>query len=238
MRIQLHDTGRFGKWRLARNLDVTYPLKHDWPSEIQRVSMNNILANLNTPKGFGDIHGLTEHQRRLHFAMTYRKALGSSTLAYCQRRKRIKTLDEYYLIRANISTEGIAEEVMDIRKVDKGKKQKSGGSKWLVRFLVVLLLFTWVLLILSISTDIPLHCVLTPFTMVLHGIEHLVFLPMTASSAAYHYVTFQTSYMLHSMLGGTRHVGKSSFVKRKVPSNIQEMKKLAADRVKTAAHTT
>jgi hypothetical protein len=235
MRIQLHDTGRVGKWRLARNLDVTYPLKHDWPSEIQRVSMNNILANLNTPKGFGDIHGLTEHQRRLHFAMTYRKALGSSTLAYCQRRKRIKTLDEYYLIRANISTEGIAEEVMDIRKVDKGKKQKSGGSKWLVRFLVVLLLFTWVLLILSISTDIPLHCVLTPFTMVLHGIEHLVYLPMTASSAAYHYVTFQTSYMLHSMLGGTRHVGKSSFVKRKVPSNIQEMKKLAADRVRNSS---
>ena len=49
LRVQLHGVGRIGKWRIQRNLDVTYPLRHDWPSEIRRVFMNNILANLTTP---------------------------------------------------------------------------------------------------------------------------------------------------------------------------------------------
>ncbi len=194
--------------------------------------MNNILANLNTPKGFKDFHGLTEHQKRLHFAMTYRKALGSSTLNSDQRRKRIKTLDEYYLIRANITTEGIAEEIVDIRKVDKVKKKGGSSSKWMVRFLVFLLLFTWMLLILSITTDVPLECVLVPFTMVLHGIEHLVHLPVTLPSAVYQSVTFRTQHMIHSILVGTRHVGKSSFVARTAPNNIALMKKIAQERVK------
>lgn len=236
MRVQLHNTGRIGKWRLRNNLDVTYPLKQDWPSEIRRVLANNIFANLNTPKGFGNYHGLTEHQRRLHFAMTYRKALGSSTLNSDKRRNRIKTLDEYYLIRANITTDGIAEEIVDIRKVDKGKKKGGTSSKWLVRFLVVLLLFTWVLLIMSIATDIPLHCVLVPFTMAIHGIEHLVYLPVTVPSAVYQSVTFHTHHMIHSMLGGSRRVGKATFVVRKASSNnIDVMKKLATERVKKNA---
>ena len=49
VRVQLHGVGRIGKWRIQRKLDVTYPLRHDWPSEIRRVFMNNILANLSTP---------------------------------------------------------------------------------------------------------------------------------------------------------------------------------------------
>jgi hypothetical protein len=199
------------------------------------VLTNNIFANLNTPKGFKDYHGLTEHQRRLHFAMTYRKALGSSTLNSDKRRNRIKTLDEYYLIRAHIATDGIAEEVLDIQKVDKGKNKGGPSSKWLVRFLVVLLLFTWVLLILSITTDVPLHCVLVPFTMALHGIEHLIHLPVAVPTAVYRSATFRTHQMIHSMLGGTRHFGKSTFVARKAPCNIDVMKKLATERVKNNA---
>ena len=115
------------------------------------------------------------------------------------------------------------------------KKKGGSSSKWLVRFLVFLLLFTWMLLILSITTDIPLNCVLVPFTMVLHGIEHLVYLPVTLPSAIYQSVTFRTQHMIHSMLVGTRHVGKSSFVARKVPPNIDVMKKLASERVKNNA---
>ena len=108
MRVQLHGVGRIGKWRMKRNLDVTYPLKHDWPSQIRRAFMNNLFANLTTLSGkkctcnilqhyasipvslsptplfcmptlsgFKNNHKLTEYQKRLHFAMTYRKALGS-----------------------------------------------------------------------------------------------------------------------------------------------------------------
>jgi hypothetical protein len=51
MRVHLYGIGTFGRWRLRRNLDVTYPLHHDWVSKIRRAFMNNILANLNTVSG-------------------------------------------------------------------------------------------------------------------------------------------------------------------------------------------
>ena len=79
MRVQLHGVGRLGKWRLRRCLDVTYPLYHDWISEMIRIFLsNNIIVNINSPAGFKRNHTLTEHQRRLHFASQYRLALGNS----------------------------------------------------------------------------------------------------------------------------------------------------------------
>ena len=130
IRVQLHGVGRVGKWRIKRNLDVTYPLRHDWSSEIRRCFMNNILANLTLkPAGefvvymylfmiwlvrIGELsesvrypletqtvahfshstlclsflldlknnHSLTQYQKRLHFTMTYKKALGSGGELY------------------------------------------------------------------------------------------------------------------------------------------------------------
>ena len=105
MRVQLHPIGKIGRWRLRRNLDVTYPLRHDWFSEIRRVLMNNPIANLTTISGkcilmkphhlfkscrrkisnmnlclgFKRNHTLTEHQARLNFALEYRRALGSGS---------------------------------------------------------------------------------------------------------------------------------------------------------------
>jgi len=51
MRVHLHGIGMFGRWRLRRKLDVTYPLHHDWVSKVRRAFMNNILANLTTVSG-------------------------------------------------------------------------------------------------------------------------------------------------------------------------------------------
>ena len=51
MRVQLHGVRRIGKWRLQRSLDVTYPLGHDWPSEIRRAFRNSLFGNLNTITG-------------------------------------------------------------------------------------------------------------------------------------------------------------------------------------------
>lgn len=51
MRVHLHGVGTFGRWRLRRKLDVTYPLHHDWVSKVRRAFMNNILANLTTVSG-------------------------------------------------------------------------------------------------------------------------------------------------------------------------------------------
>jgi hypothetical protein len=123
MRVHLHGIGMIGRWRLRRNLDVTYPLHHDWMSKTKRAFMNSILVNLNTfsgkglpvirqtfssrcssqnvfvcSSGFNNNHTLTEHQKRLHFAISYRNAIGSggrflATLKY--------EGDEPFLISAN-----------------------------------------------------------------------------------------------------------------------------------------
>ena len=44
LQVQLHSVVKNGKWSLQRNLDnldVTYPLRHDWASEIQRRFMHS-----------------------------------------------------------------------------------------------------------------------------------------------------------------------------------------------------
>ena len=64
--------------------------------------MNNIFANLTTIKGFGNNHTPTEIQRRLLFASHFKQALASGEHFADQKRNRIKSLDEYYSIRAQI----------------------------------------------------------------------------------------------------------------------------------------
>ena len=126
MRVQLHGVGRVAKWRLRNALDVTYPLCHDFLSEIKRLFINSLFVNLNTLKGYKRNHTLTEHQRSVHFAHKYRLALGKSSKCCSvnseifsfssdtiltfqlfnvkivffndQRRNRIKSLDEYILL--------------------------------------------------------------------------------------------------------------------------------------------
>lgn len=79
MRVQLHGTSALAKRRLERALDVTYPLCHDFLSEMKRMTVNSLLVNLNTLKGWKRKHTLTEYQRSIHFASQYRLALGKSS---------------------------------------------------------------------------------------------------------------------------------------------------------------
>ena len=84
MRIQLHGTSRLAKWSLRQALDVTYPLHHDWLSELRRmVVTNNVIPNLTTPAGYRRNHTLTEYQRRIHFTSQYRMALAKSSEFVC-----------------------------------------------------------------------------------------------------------------------------------------------------------
>ena len=102
MRVQLHNTGKIGMMKLRHALDVTYPLRHDCKksfmipfthvqtltifdnyhpitpqlpglSRLKRVFMNSIVANLTTPKGFGNNHTPAEINRRLLFASHYKQ---------------------------------------------------------------------------------------------------------------------------------------------------------------------
>jgi len=64
--------------------------------------MNNIFANLTTLKGFGNNHTPAEMQRRLLFASHFKQALASGAYFADNKRNKIKSLDEYYSIRAQM----------------------------------------------------------------------------------------------------------------------------------------
>jgi hypothetical protein len=58
---------------------VSYPLHHDWMSEIKRMLQNSHLVNLHQVAKLGRNHSLTELQKRLNFARKYCSSLGTST---------------------------------------------------------------------------------------------------------------------------------------------------------------
>eukprot|EP00956_Cyclotella_meneghiniana_P004724 scaffold5830_cov38-Cyclotella_meneghiniana.AAC.3 len=101
--LQFYEHGWVGKVRLNRALDVTYPLRHDWLSRLKRIFMNSHFANLTTMKQFDKNHNHTpgEYQRRLLFASQYKHALAKGRFFGDEKRNKIKSLDEYYAIRAH-----------------------------------------------------------------------------------------------------------------------------------------
>ena len=104
----------------------------------------------------------------------------SAVLHSDKRRNRIKTLDEYYHIRANITCASIAQEILDQSKLTNAAAAKKDSSRTTVVLLVMLLLLTWLYLILSVSTDIfekhpiTFETVLTPISLVASGISHML----------------------------------------------------------------
>jgi len=146
-------------------------------AEIQRAFMNNILANLTTLGGITNNHKLTEYQKRLHFAITYRKALGSGDLFSDRRRNRIKTLDEYYHIRANITGASIAQEILEQSKVtaENAVKQRLQYA----RLFTALLMVTWGFLLATLSANTfgtpkpSLHMFVGPMSHIAVGVWHI-----------------------------------------------------------------
>ncbi|KAL7548003.1 hypothetical protein ACHAWF_011279 [Thalassiosira exigua] len=154
MRIQLHSVGDRAKLRLRQALDVTYPLHHDWLSELVRIFQNNLIVFLNTIKGYKKNHTLTEHQKRLHFASEYRLALSKSVLRNDKRRNHIKSLDEYYCIRANMAADGVSiEDDLNLWNTLRGRIERI--SKKLLTFVIVFALMCgWLVLVKSVADSL------------------------------------------------------------------------------------
>ena len=134
------------------------------------VVTNNVIPNLTTPAGYRKNHTLTEYQGRIHFTSQYRMALAKSSEFVChfmylcahlshivsssslvyyhdQRWNRIKSLDEYYCIRANASSEGVSVP-LDSLAYDRGKK------KVLVLIIVAALVMFWSALVAAILESV------------------------------------------------------------------------------------
>jgi len=69
--------------------------------------------------------------------MTFRKALGSGAYFSDKKRYRIKTLDEYYHIRGKITSDSIAQEILEQSDACTVREEK---SRLLIIFIVFLLM--------------------------------------------------------------------------------------------------
>lgn len=106
-----------------------------------------------------------------------------SVLYSDRRRNRIKSLDEYYHIRANITSDSISDEVLEQGKMEVVKSNSS-----LVFFLVSLLMMIWVALVVWITCDLnTLHIstevMLSPFKIVTSTAWKTIHLPVTIFAA-------------------------------------------------------
>ena len=161
----------------------------------------------------------------------------SAVLHSDKRRNRIKTLDEYYHIRANITCASIAQEILDQSKLTNAAAAKKDSSRTTVVLLVMLLLLTWLYLILSVSTDIfekhpiTFETVLTPISLVASGISHMLHLPVTLPMAVYEGVSWQARKALSSILPHNHNAKRTAFVGRSTNSELNSlMNQLAVER--------
>jgi hypothetical protein len=78
------------------------------------------------------------------------------------KRNRLKTLDEYYHIRANITSRSIAQVILNQSKLRASTQDQS----WLLVVTLGLLLMTWLCLVLSVFTELFSGSVRTVLTHV------------------------------------------------------------------------
>ena len=139
-----------------------------------------------------------------------------------KRRNRIKTLDEYYHIRAKITSDSIAQEIIEQSKPSSALKQ---SSRMAIVLLVMLLLLTWLFLILSVATDVfekhPIspQTLLLPISFLASGINHMIHLPVALPMAAYEMVSSQVGRTLSSILPHGRDGKRTAFVGK--PYNVK-----------------
>ena len=106
--------------------------------------MNNIFANLTTIQGFGNNHTPTEIQRRLLFASHFKQALASGEHFADQKRNKIKSLDEYYSIRAQMNS---------------SSKIQSGSSREVTQKVLLHRQKLWVLALVALLSFCWLSCI-------------------------------------------------------------------------------
>jgi hypothetical protein len=179
--------------------------------------MNNIFANLTTIKGFGNNHTPTEIQRRLLFASHYKQALASGEHFADQKRNRIKSLDEYYFIRAQMKRPNGSDIQCDSPREASSKALLHRQKIWII-ILVSMLLLSWlnyIAIILNIGS------VWSVFTYPL--------MPITASFGVALNVVKQTSCactkytrtLLHLFKSENHAIRSPLFVSKAILSNSQ-----------------
>ena len=105
--------------------------------------MNSHFANLTTMKQFDKNHTPGEYQRRLLFASQYKHALAQGRFFGDEKRNKIKSLDEYYAIRAHMHDSSN----MGGNKQCQDNLKDTTDTKLLRQVLAFVLMIVWVIFI-------------------------------------------------------------------------------------------
>ena len=192
--------------------------------------MNNIFANLTTIKGFGMNHTPTEIQRRLLFASHFKKALASGEHFADNKRNKVKSLDEYYLIRARMKSSELPDASCDSPRDISSNARLHRQKPWIL-VLVALLFLSWVNYIAVILNIGSIWCIFTyPFMPIMAIFE-------VASSTAKYTASAcasKLSHFIHIERSGERSVlfiTKPSLSNTDTAGAVTEIAKLRATKL-------
>jgi hypothetical protein len=113
--------------------------------------MNNIFANFTTPQSLSNNHTLTEIQRRLLFASHFKRVLASGENFADQKRNKMKSLDDYYSIRAQVHS---TSKIFDDGPPEVPKELPHKQKLWIV-ILIALLSVFWLSWVASMLGSVP-----------------------------------------------------------------------------------
>jgi len=100
MQVRLHKANEAGRRRIKQSLDVSYDAKEPLLMEMARAA-RNVLSLIKALICFvyTKNYCISQYHLRMHFAREYRLALGDGALRFDRKRKCLKSLNEYYVMK-------------------------------------------------------------------------------------------------------------------------------------------
>jgi len=100
MQIRLHKATEAGRRRIKQSLDVSYNAREALLIETAHTVMSEIWPlNILLWFVYTKNHCISQYHLRMHFAREYRLALGDGALRFDRKRKWLKSLNEYYIMK-------------------------------------------------------------------------------------------------------------------------------------------
>ena len=100
LQVRLHKANEAGRCRIKQSLDVSYDAKEPLLQEIARAAINMIwLIRVLFCFTYSKNHCISQYHLRMHFAREYRLALSDGVLRFDRKRKCLKSLNEYYIMK-------------------------------------------------------------------------------------------------------------------------------------------
>ncbi len=141
MQVRLHKANKAGRHRIKQSLDVSYCVDVPFLIGMAHAS-RNVLSLIKSLIVFvytkNDL--ISQYHLRMHFAREYRLALGDGVLRFDRKRKCLKTLNEYYVMKCRRVHNNIM-----------GPKENPTMPTWALFLLVALLLYVQIDIFLKLG---------------------------------------------------------------------------------------